>query len=73
MVWKWLILFFTFVPMKNIQTKKGYEAYYPTDNESFHRFLKNSVSATTFLPFECTENTNRFHEKLPIIFANIRV
>ncbi|WP_026710529.1 hypothetical protein [Flavobacterium filum] len=59
--------------MKNIQTKKSFEACHPCDNESFHRFLKNSVSATTFLPFECTESTYRFHEKLPIIFANIRV
>lgn len=59
--------------MKNIQTKKVFEANYPIDNDSFQRFLKNSVSATTFLPFACTENTNRFHEKLPIIFANIRV
>jgi hypothetical protein len=59
--------------MKNNQTKKGFEACYPSDNDTFHRFLKNSVSASTFLSIECTENTNRFHEKLPIIFANIRV
>jgi hypothetical protein len=59
--------------MKNIQIKMGFEAYHSCDNESFHRFLKNSVFSSASLPFECTENSNRFNEKLPIIFANIRV
>lgn len=69
----WVRLFFTFASMKNKQNKKDFTAESNSVHWAFQRLVKNFVSKENTLNSDCTAHAALFHEKLQIVFANIRV
>jgi hypothetical protein len=59
--------------MKNKQNKKTLLAKNSSIHWIFQRFMKKSVNKKSTLGFDISECSTMFHEKLQIIFANIRV
>ena len=55
---------------RNTETTSIFEAF---SKKSFLHFLKHVLAITGNLHFEIYINTKQYSEKLPIIFANIRV
>jgi hypothetical protein len=59
--------------MKNKQNKKTLIAKNSGIHWIFQRFMKKSTNKKSSLGFDVSESPTLFHEKLQIIFANIRV
>jgi hypothetical protein len=68
-----VILFFTFVSMNRTQNSK-YIFFGNSENCCYcNKSLKPFCEVGGFLNFDVYPYYNTFHEKLPIIYANIRV
>lgn len=59
--------------MKNNQNKKWENLSTSNNHWSLQCFSKNNISSKNTLNFDNSECSKMFHEKLQIIFANIRV
>ncbi|RXR30124.1 hypothetical protein EQG68_11890 [Flavobacterium piscinae] len=59
--------------MKNKQNKKTVLANNRGIHWIFQRFMKKSMAPKSTLGFDVSACSSMFHEKLQIIFANIRV
>jgi 3-methyladenine DNA glycosylase/8-oxoguanine DNA glycosylase len=59
--------------MKNSQNKNVFPLDTYCINRAFQRFLKNSLNRKNTLSLDTSDCNSLFHEKLQIIFANIRV
>lgn len=67
------ILFFTFAPMKKCQNKRSYSSSKTRKKISFLRILKRFYSIKGNFSFDIFQYLKADHEKLQIIYANIRV
>jgi hypothetical protein len=67
------IIFFTFAPMKKNQNQRNYSSTRIENNSSFQRILKRFYGVKGYISFDVFQYLKADHEKLQIVFANIRV